>query len=325
MGFGSGEERRGEGEGRRRRVVGGDGDAGRERGPVAGAAGLGLLAHVRRVPEHARRGRYQGLRLHEHGRAAAQHLDGRGVQRHGHGRSDHGARRIRGRARTRAAAAADRGAHPAPGLLHAVPHAQPEDGRRGLARDRGLHRRGGRAACRGSRSHSRARARTAAGPGAGAGAGPAAADAGVHDSGGVPGTRRRGSGGHGAADPRAAAARAGAFLPGQCGRAADHAAGERDGGRRRRAGARRRDDGGGADDAGRAQRDGEGGGGGSVVAVAGAVSLRHRAEGEEGADRREGGGEEAEAHDQEQGVGRQVACEEAGGAFFLSVHCYAVR
>nr|ACY95281.1 unknown [Zea mays] len=81
----------------------------------AGAVGVGLLAHVRRVPELARWG-HQGLRIHEHGRAPPQHLVGGGdTQRHSCGPCRAGAVR------------------PVPGLAHPPLHAQPEDRRRGLA------------------------------------------------------------------------------------------------------------------------------------------------------------------------------------------------
>uniref|UniRef100_A0A453R396 Uncharacterized protein n=1 Tax=Aegilops tauschii subsp. strangulata TaxID=200361 RepID=A0A453R396_AEGTS len=197
--------------------------------------------------------------------------------------------------------------HPAPGLHDAAPHAQPDDGGRGLARHHGLLRRG-------AAGGPRAGAGAGAGSGAGGGPGAAAADPGADDAGGVPGARRRGAGGHGGPDRRGAGAGAGSVPPGQCGRA-DHAGGERGGARSRRAGAWRADDGGGADHARRAERVREDGGRGSLVAVAGAVSLRHRDEGEEGAYRREGGREAAEAHDQEPGVRRQVPPEEAGSIY----------
>uniref|UniRef100_A0A453R3B0 BZIP domain-containing protein n=1 Tax=Aegilops tauschii subsp. strangulata TaxID=200361 RepID=A0A453R3B0_AEGTS len=106
------------------------GDAGRERrGRRAGQAGVDLLAHLRRVPERARR-RRQGLRVHEHGRAAPQHLDGRGVQRHrGHpDAGHHGRPGVQCRRPTPAAAAAAAAAaagHPAPGLHDAAPHEPP--------------------------------------------------------------------------------------------------------------------------------------------------------------------------------------------------------
>ncbi|KAF7107503.1 hypothetical protein CFC21_108120, partial [Triticum aestivum] len=210
------------------------GDAGRERrGRRAGQAGVDLLAHLRRVPERARR-RRQGLRVHEHGRAAPQHLDGRGVQRHrGHPDAGHhgrpGVQCRRPAPAAAAAAAAAAAGHPAPGLHDAAPHAQPDDGGRGLARHHGLLRRG-------AAGGPRAGAGAGAGSGAGGGPGAAAADPGADDAGGVPGARRRGAGGHGGPDRRGAGAGAGSVPSGQCGRA-DHAGGERGGARSRRAGA----------------------------------------------------------------------------------------
>lgn len=85
----------------------GDGFSGREREAAAaaaaaaddaaavGEAGVGVLAHVRRVPEHAGRGR-EGLRVDEHGRAPPQHLDGRGVARRRRRHDDDGDDGVRG-------------------------------------------------------------------------------------------------------------------------------------------------------------------------------------------------------------------------------------
>jgi len=166
------EEEGGDGVQELRVVVSAPTGGGGGRGGALGETGVGLLVDVRRIPERARRrGRRrrwhpQGFRLHEHGRAAPEHLD-RG------GDPGHGLRLWRRSGRGDAAHAAA-----AAGIVpHTAPDAQRQDGRRGVAQ-------------------SRAR-RAAAGAGGGRRRTPAApppVDARGDDSGGVLGQSWRGQG-----------------------------------------------------------------------------------------------------------------------------------